>query len=315
MSTRHAWAEAIEAIRGDRRSGATALAGRAAEALTLLLDEPGEPGPDTLEAWRAATRELAACRPPIASLFALADQVARLATTGSPADAPPRDLARSFAGVLRQRADLIAGQALPLLDGPRRVLTISASSMVERSLVEAHRRGGPLKVVCLESRPGREGVALAAALDGMGIEVRVAVDAAAARLVDESDLVLVGGDTVCPRGLIHKLGTYPLALAAREARVPLYALAGLEKWLPAPVRGWEQDGGPPGEVLDDPADPDLPAWNGYFDLTPLDLLAGVVDEDAVHTPAEAAHRAASIVVHEWLQDLLATSSTHGSHPG
>jgi translation initiation factor 2B subunit (eIF-2B alpha/beta/delta family) len=44
--------------------------------------------------------------------------------------------------------------------------------------------------------------------------------------------------------------------------------------------------------------------NPYFDLTPLDMLTGVILPDGILDPSDAAARAASRPVHLALADLL-----------
>ena len=310
MSNRASWDALLESIRQDRRSGASALSRRAAEGLPRLFELLGEPDDQTALSWRRELRKLANCRPPIAALFNLARATADLVTSKS-VKPSITDLARAFVEDVDAHNDRIVASAASLLDGHSAVLTISASSVVERCLVKAHESGRELTVCCLESRPGREGVELATRLASAGLGVSLGVDAAMSRLVQECDLVLVGGDTVSPTGLVHKLGTLGLALAASSAKVPIYALCGSEKFLPSAVAGWQLDGGPPTEVTNFPGDPALPAWNGYFDLTPLELLTGIVSETGPLEPARAAAYAAARLVHPWLVDLLERGSAKG----
>ena len=101
----------------------------------------------------------------------------------------------------------------------------SASSLVAEALQQAHAAGGVRQVTCTGSRPAGEGVTLARRLGEAGLPVRLVIDAAAASLLPECDLVLLGADTVCAEGLVHKIGTLGLALAAQNFGVPVYALA------------------------------------------------------------------------------------------
>jgi translation initiation factor 2B subunit (eIF-2B alpha/beta/delta family) len=250
---------------------------------------------------------LATVRPPFASLFRLASQAAEVPDDGC---TPPRiaehlqDVADHFSTELQAQHQAIVTAGADVLSGPTRVLTISASSAVQDTLVQAHRRGANVSVTCLESRPGREGVTIANALAGAGIHARLAIDAAAAQLVREVDIVLVGGDTLSQCGLIHKVGTLGLALAAHHCDVPVYVLAGSLKFLPRPVRGWQADGGPGAELVEQTA-LRVEVWNRYYDLTPLDLLSRIVTEHGLLTPANAAQLAAEQPVHTWLSELLA----------
>jgi len=146
-------------------------------------------------------------------------------------------------------------------------------------------------------------VALAERLAAAGCTVALAIDAAGPALAASVDAVLLGCDTLAPAGLVHKIGTYGMALAAHCADTPVYTLAGSEKLLPSIVRGALDDGGPPDELISAPP-PGLIVMNRYFDRIPLDLLAGVILPDGLHPPEAAARRASAVTVHPSLADLL-----------
>lgn len=310
------WAALLDELRHDRRSGATALASRAARGLQALAEglDDGQAG---LIGLRPRLQELATVRPPIAPLFRLANEAAQAIGSGL-AGVEIRDLLRELgsglADELDREHDETVNRCGQLFSAGHRALTLSSSSVVVDAIGHARSVGARLVVTCLESRPGGEGVRAASALaTHAGVAVRLAPDSAAARLMEETDLVLLGGDTLSPTGLIHKIGTLGLALAARERGVPIYALLGSSKLLPAPVRGWESDGAPNDEVPAEPL-PNMPdsqptagslqVWNRNFDLTPLDLLAGVVSEQGLLSPEDVASQAAAQPIHPWLEGLL-----------
>ena len=62
--------------------------------------------------------------------------------------------------------------------GRKSRLTISASSLVERAILAAAGAGRGPRIVCLESRPALEGVALAGRLAAAGLRVTLVTDAA-----------------------------------------------------------------------------------------------------------------------------------------
>ena len=296
------WDQLLDDLRRDNRSGATELTRRAAAGLPALADLAQE---DSRSGHRlqAALRELASVRPPFASLFRVANEAAQATSNVSSADVATalRQLAARLLDEISVQHAAVVASAAGLIVGSPRVLTISASSVVRDALIRATERGSEPSVSCLESRPGLEGVMLANELAGARVQTRLAVDAAAARLAGEANLVLVGGDTLSPAGLAHKLGTLGLARTARPRDVPVYALLGTLKVLPAPVRGWQQDGGPATELALQTS-PAVEIWNRYYDLTPLDLLAGVITEQGLIRPPEAAALAPPI--HPWLSELL-----------
>ncbi|MCC7104332.1 MAG: hypothetical protein IT307_04250 [Chloroflexi bacterium] len=304
MTSGGTWRASLRAIRADRQTGASGLEIQAAHSLSRLYANLGDLSATNQAAWTTRLRELALCRPPIAPLFQLANRAAHALSSECTARGLLPDLPAQCTDEQRDRTAAIAAHVAPILRSARSCITISASSVVERCLVDARRAGASLTVTCLESRPGNEGTALAHRLAQAGLGARLAIDAAGARLVRECDLVLVGADTLAPAGLVHKVGTLGLALGAHAAGVPVFVLAGSEKALPGLVRGWELDAGPPSEILGEAARSKLQAWNGYFDLTPTDLLRGVVDEHGIATPSEVSSRLAGTKVHEWIADLL-----------
>ena len=97
----------------------------------------------------------------------------------------------------------------------------------------------------------------------------------------------LGADAVTDQGVLNKIGSYALALAAREHGVPVYALATRRKFLPAATKALRIVEQSPDEVWDAPAAGVRPR-NVYFESVPLALLRGVVVEDGVLGPTEAA---------------------------
>jgi len=107
----------------------------------------------------------------------------------------------------------------------KKVLTHSFSSLVYKAFIEAKKQGFEFEVYCTESRPKNEGVVLAQKLCEEGIKCTLILDAAAPFLVKDVDLVLIGADGIGDFGLIHKVGTYPIALAAKEFKKDIYSLS------------------------------------------------------------------------------------------
>ncbi|HSH74263.1 MAG TPA: hypothetical protein VLA09_01050 [Longimicrobiales bacterium] len=186
--------------------------------------------------------------------------------------------AEGFRAELDARATAVAASASEVLPIGVRVATISSSSTVREALFARGPATAPT-VVCFESRPMLEGRALASALAAKGIDVTVAVDAAASSLVPTCDLVLLGADSVGDRGFVNKIGSASLAVAAARAGVPVYVLADESKLLP---RGFPQrvDDDRPGEEVWSP-EAGVRIWNRYFELVPLEDVTGVVTESGL----------------------------------
>lgn len=291
-------------VRADREHGASwlarevALALGSAAAATPPDDAASDQGVAQMAgALRRIARELAQARP---SMAALATTVARVCAAGwPPGTRPPApdDAISARAALARVRAEAqrlaaawdaaagaIATHARPLLRGV--VLTHSRSGTVERVLtLLATPPTAITGAFVTESRPGGEGVATARALASTGIPVTLVADAAVGLIAGQAGCVVVGADSVRSDGsLVNKVGSYPLALAAHAAGVPVFVLCETLKIAPS---GWplileEMD---PAELLPEPV-AGLTARNVYFDHTPADSISAIVTEQGTLRPAE-----------------------------
>jgi translation initiation factor 2B subunit (eIF-2B alpha/beta/delta family) len=100
--------------------------------------------------------------------------------------------------------------------------------------------------------------------------------------MDHVTSVVLGADSLRADGsLVNKVGSYPLALVAQAARVPVYVLCETLKVAPD---GWplaleEMD---PSELLPAPI-PGVTARNVYFDRTPAAYLTAIITERGILT--------------------------------
>lgn len=254
-----------------------------------------ESGPKLHAALLAWLRDAQAAQPSMALIHQLAARALQVAGAGLARGDRAVDLRAALAqSCTAERDDLrdarrgLAGQAAPLVveDGAW-IATLSSSGVVEEAVRAVQRAGRRPRVLVAESRPRREGRSLAAALAEAGVPVWLVVDAALPLLISQARMVWLGADAVTDRGVINKVGSYAAALAAREHSVPVYALAERRKFLPAATRALGIVEMPPAEVWETPPAGVEPR-NVYFELVPLDLLRGVVVEDGVLPPGEAA---------------------------
>ncbi len=280
--------ERVTQIAADNRSGAADLTAAAAGVLVDFAAASADlpPARRQAELLRLARRLIAAqgCMAPVLNL------AARVVQAGSAADADGwapavRGAAAAVVGEIGQANRAIAESSLALFPPNRlaRVVTLSASSAVAAALRLAYLRGRLDGVVIGESRPLYEGRTLAERLASEGINATLVVDAALSLALLGADIALVGADAVGTGGLVNKVGTHALALMARAAHVPLYALAGALKLWPAQAGAGPDlgrcDRHDPGEVY--AGETSVHVMNRYFEATPLDLFAGVVLEDGI----------------------------------
>ena len=151
----------------------------------------------------------------------------------------------------------------------------------------AAERGTKLHVWVDETRPLLQGARLTAwELDRAAIPHTVIPDGAAAGLMarGEVDLVLVGADRIARNGdVANKLGTYPLAIAARRHGVPFYSVAPSSSFDPACASGdaIEIEQRSRAELT---APAGSAVYNPAFDVTPAELITGWVTERGILKP-------------------------------
>ncbi len=174
-----------------------------------------------------------------------------------------------------------------------RILTLSYSSTVALALEGWGPEKGVL-VTCLESRPAAEGRQLAARLARRGMPVTFAVDAAAGTLVQDTDLVLLGADSLGDRGIVNKIGSLPLALAARESGIPLLVVLDHTKLLPPGFPQGVEDDRPGEDVWRSPAGVEV--WNRFFEFIPTRLATKIIMDESALPPAAVAPLRSSLPV-------------------
>ena len=260
----------LDEIRKDRTSGAARLAVRAATMLVEYDERAPADIPDIASA-------LIQAQPSMAPIYNLAQRVL--------AASDVKTACIEFLDSMERNAARVAEFAASLIEDGMTVMTHSFSSTVLAACREARQNGKRFSVICPESRPVCEGVALAASLGMHGIGASVITDAAVYRLLPEARLVWVGADAVSRRGISNKTGTALMALAAREVGVPFYPLCSSDKFLPSSYDPPPESPKSPQEIMDREL-PQVTAVNYYFDLTPLACVTGVVTEKGILTRAE-----------------------------
>lgn len=154
-----------------------------------------------------------------------------------------------------------------------------------------HERGALGHVYVDETRPLLQGSRLTAwELGQQGIPHTLVADAAGPSVIARGlvGAVVVGADRIAANGdVANKIGTYPLALAARRAGIPFVVAAPESTLDTATPTGAEI----PIEVRDDAeltrvaerqvAPDGTPALNYAFDITPADLVTAIVTESRV----------------------------------
>ncbi len=155
-------------------------------------------------------------------------------------------------------------------------------------------KGKRVAVYADETRPFLQGARLTAwELVRDGIDTTVITDGMSGALMRQGkvDLVVVGADRIAANGdTANKVGTYTVAVLAREHRIPLYVAAPLSTidlntpdgaHIPIEERSAREVTHVGGARL---APEGAHVWNPAFDVTPHQLIAGIITERGIIRP-------------------------------
>ena len=146
------------------------------------------------------------------------------------AELPDEELAPMRAALVERASTLVQDSQRAATEAARRVaelipsgatvLTHSSSTVAEA----LHLLRGRATVIFTESRPRLEGHRLASWLSAAEMTGQlVTTDAQLGHFAAQADVALVGADSVLADGaVVNKVGTYLLALAARDHDLPFY---------------------------------------------------------------------------------------------
>ncbi len=287
--------------------GAPAIGVAGAMGLVVSLapnaHEPREP---FLARAAALGERIARVRPTAVNLSWAVDRLLRVAraTAGD---------ARGVLDALRQEATAILDEdremcrrigehGLALLGDDARVLThcnagALATAGIGTALAPVYlaaERGRRVAVFADETRPLLQGSRLTAwELAQAGIDVTVLADNMAASLMREGkvDVVIVGADRIAANGdVANKIGTYPLALAARHHDLPFYVAAPWSTVDPATPTGdaieiEHRAADELGRGFEAPVSPrGVAVYNPAFDVTPAELVTAFITDRGVVRP-------------------------------
>ena len=249
---------------------------------------------------------IARVRPTAVNLSWAIGRVIRVArATAGDAEAVLGALRREATRILdedREMCRRIGEHGLALLGDGARVLThcnagALATAGIGTALAPVYlaaERGRRVAVFADETRPLLQGSRLTAwELSQAGIDVTVLADNMAASLMRDGkvDVVFVGADRIAANGdVANKIGTYPLALAARHHGVPFYVAA---PWSTVDATTATGDaieiehraGDELGRGFAAPVSPSgVAIFNPAFDVTPAELVSAFVTDRGVLRP-------------------------------
>ena len=299
-----------EAIKSLRVRGAPAIGVSAAYGVVVAAQEALAAGADLKSHVRASIQQLAGTRPTAVNLFWALDHMGTVldAAGGSPSEIrdrllqeahrifeEDRDVCRKLG---RNGAELLPTRSTVLTHCNAGGLATADYGTALAVVYAAVETGKQVAVFADETRPLLQGSRLTAwELQQSGVDVTVICDNMAGTVLRQKgiDSVIVGADRIAGNGdVANKIGTYGLAILAREHGVPFYVAAPLSTidmalfsgdQIPIEERRPEEITHGMGKRT---APEGVGVYNPAFDVTPNRLVTAIITEKGVAKPPYAA---------------------------
>ena len=311
----HGYLEAIDAIKEMRVRGAPAIGVTAAYAVAMAAREldisgPGALGRDTfMRRLAEAGEEIKAARPTAVNLMWAVDRMLRVAGSDTDYQAGTSGIKDRLLeeAVLIEKEDEainrqmgINGKGL-MPDGGSVLTHCNAGALATAGYGTAvgviragWEDGKRFKVFNTETRPFLQGARLTSwEFKKLGIPSTLLVDSAAGMLMRRGDIgcVITGADRIAANGdTANKIGTYTLAVLAKENGIPFYVAAPTSTVDLSLNNGdeIEIEQRSPSEVTEFRGVPVAPegveALNPGFDVTPARYVSAIITEAGVARP-------------------------------
>jgi translation initiation factor eIF-2B subunit delta len=291
--------EAVKRISLDREHGAAQLAKEALKALKLIIKmDKSKNLTEFLINVEEAGFKLANARPSMASLMNLISKTIYLIKENS--NTLSLKELKKFA-ILKinevifeseNAVNKIAELASKLIK-EKTVITHSFSSTV----IEAIKKSSVKKVIVSEGRPLFEGRKTAIQLSKFNIPTVLITDAALGFFISKSEAALVGCDSILIDGsIVNKVGTYLLALAAKDNNIPFYVVSETSKIIPKNINEIKLEI-VSGKEIAKKLPKKIKVENLYFDVTKPNLITALITEEGIIKPEEIKIKAQEILKH------------------
>ena len=305
----HGYMDAVNAIKEMRVRGAPAIGVTAAYAVAMAaheLDSSGEPDRDTfLRDLAAAGVEIKAARPTAVNLMWAVDRMMAVANSGAGISKIKEQLVAEAVLIEKKDEEInrrMGSHGKVLMPDGGSVLThCNAGALATAAFGTAigviragWEDGKRFKVFNTETRPFLQGARLTAwEFKKLGIPATLVVDSAAGMLMHRGEIgcVITGADRIAANGdTANKIGTYTLAVLAKENGIPFYVAA------PTSTVDLSLDNGDRIEIEErapievtqfrgvQVAPDGVEALNPGFDVTPARYVSAIITEAGVARP-------------------------------
>jgi len=300
------WKRVAEAIKKMEIRGAPAIGVAAAMALALAVHEiRTENLSEAFSYLKSVADALISTRPTAVNLSWADKRVLKVAENAKSIDELVKKVEEEALKIWREDEETnrkLGEIGAKLLDDGDTVMTIcnagslatsyygTATAPIYRALEEGKR----VRVIALETRPYLQGARLTAwELNKAGVDVVIATDNQMGIIMEKENvsIVFVGADRITIKGYVaNKIGTYPLALVAKEHGVPFYPVAPISTIDLESKTGEdiEIERRPSSEVLYISgiriAPEGVDAIYYAFDVTPPKFITGIITERGILYP-------------------------------
>jgi methylthioribose-1-phosphate isomerase len=255
-----------------------------------------------LEELRGVIDTIAATRPTARNLFFALERMRKAAADGTDLPEIRKSLVEEAIRIHAEEADATHHLSLfgaELIKDGWTVLThcntgplaTSGSGTALGVIITAHKQGKRVKVLADETRPLLQGARLTTwELQKAGVPVTLITDSMAGSFMRRGmvDGVITGADRIAANGdTANKIGTYTLAVLAKENKIPFYIAAPIStidlsletgEAIPIEERAVEEVT----RFRDTPVAPEgISAANPAFDVTPHKYITGIITERGI----------------------------------
>ncbi len=255
-----------------------------------------------LEKLHVIVDRIAATRPTARNLFHALDRMRQAAEAGQDAEQIKRLLVDEAVKIHAEEAEAtlrLSHFGAELIKDGFTILTHCNTGPLATTgygtalgvIIRAKEQGKKIKVFATETRPLLQGARLTTwELKKAGIPVTLIADSAAGYFMrrGEVDCVIVGADRIAANGdTANKIGTYALAVLAKENNIPFYVAAPTTTLDPALASGEEipieqRSSDEVTHVQGVPIAPEgITAANPAFDITPHRYLTAIITERGI----------------------------------
>jgi methylthioribose-1-phosphate isomerase len=284
-----------------RGAPAIGVAGTYAVVLGALKIKATAKG-DFLRKFRAVSQTIASTRPTARNLFRALDRMLKVAESGKDVDQIKTALVGEAIAIHTEEAEAtlkLSQLGAELLKDGFTVLTHCNTGALATAgygtalgvIKQAFEQGKRIKVLATETRPLLQGARITAwELKKAGIPFKLITDSMAGYFMSrgEVDCVIVGADRIASNGdTANKIGTYTLAVLAKENGIPFYVAAPTTTIDPSLASGDEIpiEQRSPSEVTRIQgvaiAPEGIEVANPAFDVTPHPYITAIITESGI----------------------------------